>query len=116
MESTLDLDGTNSLFGRVEYVRKSAEELVIPSVPSTTQYDVGALALGYLRTVGTVAGLAAGVGVRGSVNFVPSSLNAVYGSRTPAGVAIYLRLQLVATREGGMKMDGMPGMQGGSHD
>src|SRR6059058_6055270 len=77
VESTVDLDGTNSLFGRVEYVRKSAEELVIPSVPATTQYDVGALALGYLRTVGTVAGLVAGVGVRGSVNFVPSSLDAV---------------------------------------
>src|SRR6059036_1029749 len=116
LESTVGLDGTNSLFGRIEYVRKSAEELVIPAVPATTQYDVGALAMGYLRTVGTVAGLAAGVGVRGSVNYVPSSLNAVYGSRTPAGVAIYLRLQLVATREGGMKMDGMPGMHGGSHD
>ena len=116
VESTLDLDGTNSLFGRVEYVRKSAEELVISSVPPTTYYNVGALALGYLRTVGTVAGLAAGVGVRGSVNFVPASLNAVYGSRTPAGVAIYLRLQPVGAREGGMKMDGMPGMHGGSHD
>src|SRR2546427_3968497 len=116
LESTLDLDGTNVFFGRAEYVRKSAEELVIPSVPATTQYDVGVLALGYLHTVGTVAGLAAGVGVRGSVNFVPSSLNAVYGSRTPAGVAIYLRLQPVGAREGGMKMDGMPGMHGGSHD
>src|SRR5881409_1114222 len=116
VESTLDLDGTNSLFGRVEYVQKSAEELVISSVPPTTQYNVGALALGYLRTVGTVAGLAAGVGVRGSVNLVPASLNAVYGSRTPAGVAIYLRLQPVGSREGGMKMDGMPGMHGGSHD
>jgi len=50
------------------------------------------------------------------VNFVPSSLNAVYGSRTPAGVAIYLRLQPVGAREGGMKMDEMPGMHGGSHD
>src|SRR2546426_7260033 len=39
--------------GRVEYVRKSAEELVISSVPPTTYYNVGALALGYLRTVGT---------------------------------------------------------------
>src|SRR5216117_3572360 len=116
VESTLDLDGTNSLFGRVEYVQKSAEELVISSVPPTTQYNVGALALGYLRTVGTVAGLAAGVGVRGSVNLVPAGLNAVYGSRTPAGVAIYLRLQPVGSREGGMKMDGMPGMHGGSHD
>ena len=116
VESALDLDGTNSLFGRVEYVRKSAEELVIPSVPAPTQYDVGALALGYLRTVGSVAGLAAGVGVRGSVNFVPPNLNAVYGSRTPEGVAIYLRLQPVGAREGGMKMEGMPGMRGGSHD
>ena len=116
VESTLDLDGTNSVFGRVEYVRKSAEDLVIPSVPPTTQYAVGALALGYLRTVGTAAGLAAGVGVRGSVNFVPSSLNAVYGSRTPAGVAIYLRLQPMGAREGGMKMDEMPVMHGGSHD
>src|SRR5438445_3252019 len=88
VESTLDLDGTNSLFGRAEYVRKTAEELVIPSVLPTTEYDVGALALGYVRRVGTVAGLAAGVGVRGSVNFVPSSLDAAYGSRAPGGVAI----------------------------
>src|SRR2546421_1336427 len=116
VESTLDLDGTNAFFGRAEYVRKSAAELVIPAVPLTTEYDIGALALGYLRTVGTVAGLAAGVGVRGSVNFVPSSLNAVYGSRTPAGVAMYFRILPVGAREGSMKMDGMPGRHGASHD
>jgi hypothetical protein len=116
VESALDLDGTNSFFGRAEYVRKNAEELMIASVPPTAEYDVGALALGYLRTAGTVAGLAAGVGVRGSVNFVPSSLNAVYGSRTPMGVAIYLRLRPAAPREIEMKMDRMPGMHGGSHE
>src|SRR5437879_2340644 len=116
VESTLDLDGTNSVFGRVEYVRKSAEDLVIPSVPPTTQYDVGALALGYLRTVGTVAGLAAGAGVRGSLNFVPSSLDGAYGSRTPVGAAIYLQLRPADAREGVMKMNGMPGMHGGFHD
>src|SRR5882762_6193404 len=116
LESTLDLDGTNAFFGRAEYVRKSAAELVIPSVPPTTEYDVGALALGYQRTVGTVAGFAAGVGVRGSVNFVPSSLNGVYGSRTPAGAAIYLQLRPAGAPEGGMKMGGMPGMDGGSHE
>jgi len=109
METTFDPDGTNSLFARGEYVRKSAEDLAIPDVPATTRYDVGALALGYLRRVGSAAGLAAGVGVRGSLNFVPPSLNAVYGSRTPLGGAIYLRLQPVRAREGGMKM-------GGSHE
>src|SRR6266487_5432932 len=116
LESTVDLDGRNAFFGRAEYVRKGAEELVIPSVPATAQYDVGVLALGYLRLIATGAGVAAAVGVRGSVNFVPSSLNAVYGSRPPAGVAIYLRLQPVGGREGSMKMDGMPGLHGGSHD
>ena len=116
LESRLDLDGTNSLFGRAEYVRKSAEELVIASAPPTTEYDVGELALGYVRTIGSVTGLAAGIGVRGSVNFVPSGLNAVYGSRRPAGVVIYLRLRPAGPREIGMKMDGMPGMHGGSHE
>src|SRR2546421_1265239 len=116
LESTVDLDGRNAFFGRAEYVRKSAEELVIPSVPATTQYDVGVLALGYLHTVGTVAGLAAGLGVRGSVNFVPSSLNAVYGRRTPAGGAVYLRLPPVGARGGGMEKERMPGLHGGSHD
>ena len=116
LESTVDLDGTNAFFGRAEYVRKNAAELVLPSVPPTTEYDVGALALGYLRTVGTVAGLAAAVGLRASVNFAPSSLNAVYGSRTPAGVAMYFRVLPVGAREGSMKMDGMPGRHGASHD
>src|SRR2546425_753993 len=116
VESTLDLDGTNSLFGRAEYVRKSAEELVIPSVPPTTEYDVGALALGYLRTVGIVAGLAAAVSLRASGDFVPPSLNAGYGSRTPAGLAIYVRLRPAGRRESGMMMPGMPGMPRGVDD
>ena len=93
LESTLELGETNALFGRAEYVRKSAQELDIASAPATAQYDVGALALGYLRTVGTVAGLATGLGARGSVNFVPSSLEGEYGGRTPVGLAVYVRLQ-----------------------
>ncbi|HYT04115.1 MAG TPA: hypothetical protein VEM13_04460 [Gemmatimonadales bacterium] len=102
VETTLDLDGTNSFFGRAEYVRKSAEELAVPAVPAATEYNVGVFAVGYLRTVGAVAGLAAGVGVRGSVNFVPSTLDAAYGSRTPAGLAVYVRLRPAGTHEGGM--------------
>src|SRR5882762_9467555 len=46
LESNLDLDGANAVFGRLEYVGKSAQELVVPSVLSAVEYDVGALALG----------------------------------------------------------------------
>ncbi len=93
LESTLDLDGTNAVFGRAEYVRKSAQELVIPSVPPAVEYDVAALAFGYRRTVGTWGGFAAGVAARGSVNFLPSSLEAQYGSRAPVGLALYIQLR-----------------------
>ena len=93
LESSLDLDETNAVFGRAEYVRKSAQALVIPSVSPTVEYDVGALALGYRRTVGTFGGFAAGVGARGALNFVPASLEPEYGSRTPVGVAVYLQLR-----------------------
>src|SRR5882762_1437713 len=93
LESDLDLDETNAVYGRVEYVRKSAAVLVIPSVPPTSEYDVGALALGYMRTVGTIAGLATGVGTRGSISLVPARLEAQYGSRTPVGLAVYVRLR-----------------------
>jgi len=93
LESDLDLDETNAVHGRAEYVRKSAADLVIPSVPPTSEYDVGALALGYMRTVGTIAGLATGVGTRGSISLVPASLEAQYGSRTPVGLAVYVRLR-----------------------
>ncbi|HTD70905.1 MAG TPA: hypothetical protein VK647_10635 [Gemmatimonadales bacterium] len=95
LESSLDLGGMNSIFGRAEYVRKSAEDLVVPAAPAGATYDVGALALGYLRTIGTIGGLAAGVGARGSVNFVPSSLEADYGGRTPVGLVVYVRLRPV---------------------
>src|SRR6266571_3930128 len=93
LESTLELDETTALFGRAEYVRKSAQELDIASAPATAQYNVGALALGYRRMVGTVAGLAVGLGARASVNLVPSSLEPAYGSRAVAGLAVYLQLR-----------------------
>jgi len=112
VESSFDV-GMNGFFGRAEYVRKSAEELVIPSVPSTTEYDVAALVLGYLRNLGRVVGLEGGLGVRGSLNFLPSSLEGAYRSRTAGGVAVYLRLRPAA---GGMKMEAMPGMPEHRHE
>ncbi|HYK82132.1 MAG TPA: hypothetical protein VEU55_03230 [Gemmatimonadales bacterium] len=116
MESTLDLDAASSIFGRAEYARKSAEDLVIPSVAPTTEYDVGTLAFGYVRTLAALDGLSAGVGVRGSVDFVPPQLGGLYGSRTPVGVAVYIRLRPATAREGGTDMDGMRGGHRGHGD
>ena len=90
LEGNIDLDGTNAVFGRVEFVQKSAEELVIPSVPRATSYDIGAAVVGYHRGVLGRFGTRLGVGVRGSVNFVPAALKSTYGTRTPIGFLLYL--------------------------
>ena len=45
-----------------------------------------------------------GVGARGALNLVPSALEGVYGSRTPAGLAIFLRVR-PALLEGAHAMD-----------
>ncbi|HEV2751284.1 MAG TPA: hypothetical protein VGV12_12255 [Gemmatimonadales bacterium] len=94
IETTLDPDGRNSLFGRIEYVRKRAEDLAVPGVPAGVAYDVGAVSVGYGRQIARMNGGVVGLGARGAVSFVPPSLEALYGSRAPVGGAVYLRLTL----------------------
>jgi hypothetical protein len=91
-ESNLQLDRANSIFGRVEYVRKSAEDLVIPGAPDQ-EFDVGSVALGYVRELAASHGATLGVGARGAINLVPGLLKGVYGSRLPVGLAVFLRVR-----------------------
>jgi hypothetical protein len=42
--------------------------------------------------VGGASAVRAGIGGRGSVNLLPASLSPIYGSATPTGFAIYVRL------------------------
>ena len=91
-ESNPQLEAANTVFGRVEYVRKSAEDLVIPATPDQ-EFDVGTLALGYVRELADFRGATLGLGARGAINLVPRTLEGVYGSRTPVGVAVFLRVR-----------------------
>lgn len=102
-EATLDLDGRNTIFGRVGFVTKRAEDLVIAGVPGDTRFDLGELTVGYLREIRRIAGLALGFGALGTVNVVPAELKSTYGSRTPTGVAVFVRVRPVRM-EAGMEM------------
>jgi hypothetical protein len=93
VESNLQLDAANSVFGRVEYVRKSGEELVLPDPLSDEEFDIGGLSLGYIREFAGYRGATFGVGARGAINLIPRALDGVYGSRTPVGVAVFLRVR-----------------------
>lgn len=93
LETNLDLDGTNTVFGRAEYVRKQAQDLAVTTAPPEQTYDVAAVSLGYLRAVWRAGGASLGMGALGTVSFVPASLASLYGRHTPVGAALYLRLR-----------------------
>jgi hypothetical protein len=93
IESNVDLDGVNTIFGRAEFVQKSAQDLAVGSELESQRYDVGELTLGFSREVMRSRGLTLGASVLGTLNVVPESLEGVYGTRFPKGYALFLRLR-----------------------
>jgi hypothetical protein len=106
VESDAVLDRSNTVFGRIEVVQKSADEFVLDVPPfnfaPTQAFNVGAVSLGYIREVLPMKSATLGLGVMGTVNLVPQSLQTAYGSHTPLGLFVFLRLRPVAMRDAGM--------------
>jgi len=96
-ESEAILDRRNTVIGRAEWVQKSAEELVLDTpaigLPSHELFNVSALSLGYIRELARWTGGTIGLGAMGTLNVVPSNLERTYGSRTPIGGLVFLRLR-----------------------
>ncbi len=113
LESEAILDSSNTLLGRAEYVQKSAEDLVLEapqfSFAPDRRFNVSSLSLGYIREVARVRGATFGLGAMGTLNMVPSALESAYGSRTPLGGVVFVRLRPVRPAGGmaGMHMDHM---------
>jgi hypothetical protein len=91
-EANLQLGGVHNVFGRAELAQKSADDLVLGATGPAGEFNVASLAGGYMFEVTQASALRFGIGGRASVNFVPSRLEPFYGSRTPAGLALFVRL------------------------
>ena len=120
VESEAILGRNNTLIGRGEWLQKSAEDLVLdtPSLgfPSGQVFNVSELSLGYIRELTRWSGATLGLGAMGTLNVVPSSIASVYGSRTPLGGLLFIRLRPTkksADAMGGMRMHDMNSMRGG---
>ena len=95
IESEAIVDRRNTVFGRAEVAQKSAEDLSLPSsvVPGTETFNVASLNLGYIREVARMFGATTGLGIRGTMNVAPRSLQSLYGSRTPRGAFVFVRVR-----------------------
>jgi len=89
-ESEAALDPQNTLFGRVELVQKTAEDL---GLAFDSTFTVTALSVGYIREVGRTSWGTVGIGVQGTLNVVPAALDPFYGSRTPIGGMFLVRIR-----------------------
>ena len=111
----------NTLLGRLELVQKSAEELVLPAGPGgfapESTFTITALSVGYIREVGRTRSATVGIGFQGSVNAVPAALEPVYGSRTPVGGMLFVRIRpLHAPHDMATTIAPMPGMREHNHE
>jgi hypothetical protein len=95
VESQLTLDSRNTIIGRWERVEKSGEELQVIGPPGTgtRHFDVASFSLGYIRELAVFGGTTFGIGGRGTLNFVPRELEVSYGSSTPVGAMVFIRLR-----------------------
>ena len=92
-EATWDL-GSQAFFGRLEWGQKTGHDLAIddPALHDRV-FPVGALSLGYHRTLTELGPFRLGLGGRVTVDQVPADLAAArYGTRHPMGAILYLRL------------------------
>jgi hypothetical protein len=106
VEGDAVLDRSNTVFGRIEFVQKRADEFVLDVPPSNFSpaqtFNVGAVSLGYVREIVPMKAATLGAGAMGTVNVVPESLRTAYGSRTPLGIFVFLRLRPLPSRDAGM--------------
>jgi hypothetical protein len=106
LESEAILDASNTLLMRAELVQKSAGDLVLDKSPSNfpadRSFNVSALSAGYIRELLGIRGATIGLGAMGTLNVVPSPLQPAYGSRTPLGGVVFLRLRPSRGGAGGM--------------
>ncbi len=100
LESTLDLAERNTIFGRVEYVQKTGEELDLPQ--TRKKYNITELTLGasHELTPGQPYSIALGASV--TYNFIPESLRSTYGDN-PIGLWVFFRIRPALMHHGGME-------------
>lgn len=92
-EAEAVLDQGNTLYGRIDLVQKSAEDLALGSFPADTTFRIAAFSLGFIREVMRSRSATVGIGLQGTLNVVPAALDDVYGSRTPVGAMVFLRVR-----------------------
>ncbi len=83
----------NAVFGRIENVQKSGQELVLNPADLHKIFNVGAYSIGYIRDIIQNKGIDVGLGGQLTINTNPASLMPYYGGTTHTGWQLFMRLR-----------------------
>jgi len=93
LESEATLDQWNTILGRAELAPRSADDLSIGTLLPGQLFRVASISVGYIRELARGHGVTTGVGLRLAVNVVPAALEPTYGTRSPTGLLVFLRVR-----------------------
>ena len=97
VETNLDLDGRNVVFGRAEVLQKRGHDLVLTPDLEEAHFWLAGFGAGYLRNFAALGGFLPGIGARGFAGLVPSGVEPFYGTRVPVGGIVFLRVAVAPT-------------------
>jgi hypothetical protein len=92
LESEADF-GRDIVFGRIQYVQKTGRDLALAEEDERRRFHLGSLSLGYVREIGSIGPLSAGLGVVGSLDVIGGDLAPYYETRVPLGGMVFVRLR-----------------------
>ena len=98
IESTLDVSDRVALYGRLEQVQKTADDLGFIGGDLMQLFTVRNVSLGATRELHAFGDASVGVGARGTITMVPPLLKLNFQTRTPAGFSLFVRVRPMPMR------------------
>lgn len=83
----------NAVFGRLETVNKSGQDLVLNPPLNDGRFQVNVFSVGYVRDIVQGKGIDVGLGGMATINHNPDSLAPVYGGTTHGGWQFFMRFR-----------------------
>jgi hypothetical protein len=92
-EAALLLGSAHTLFTRAELLTKPGSDLALPAAMADRTFGMASLSLGYVYDAAWIGDLVPGVGFVATLDAVGAELAPFYGTRTPWGGMVFVRLR-----------------------
>jgi hypothetical protein len=84
---------THTVFTRIEVLDKIGSDLALPAAMADQKFAMASFSAGYVYDFNELGVIVPGIGAVGTLDVIGSSLEPTYGTRTPWGGMVFVRLR-----------------------